>query len=204
MRKIDHPSYYSWSNMKQRCTNPSATGYARYGGRGIKVCDRWDADFWAFAADMGPKPPGYTLERKDNNGDYEPSNCRWASRKEQSRNVERNLRVVIDGQEHLACQLEEKSQWSRKSIAVRAKAGLSLEQVLFGPKLPPTNLLEAREKAWAKRRAQTHCKRGHEFTPENTLFEKTGSRKCRECSRAKSRVQNAAIRARRAALICDG
>jgi hypothetical protein len=204
MKKSDHPSYHSWSNMRQRCTNPSATGYARYGGRGIKVCDRWADDFWTFAADMGPKPPGYTLERKDNNADYEPSNCRWASRKEQSRNVERNLRVVIDGQEYLACQLEEQSRWSRKSIATRAKAGMSLEEVLFGPKMLPSNRFEAREKAWAKRRAQTHCKRGHEFTPENTVIDKRGSRSCRECGRAKSRVQNAALRAKRAALICDG
>lgn len=177
--------------MKQRCLNPNATGYSRYGGRGIKVCDRWIDDFWAFAADMGQKPKGHTLERKDNNGNYEPDNCRWASKKEQARNVERNIKVVIDGKEYLACQLEEMSRWKRSSIAVRAKAGLSLEEVLFGGKLPPKNLLDAREKAWAKRRNQTHCKRGHEFTPENTYLDKRGGRGCRQCINAKGRAWRA-------------
>lgn len=174
--------------MKQRCLNPSARGYHRYGGRGIKICERWIDDFWTFAADMGPKPVGFTLEREDNDGDYTPSNCRWASKKEQARNVERNVRVVIDGKEYLACKLEEISKWGRRAITVRAAAGLSLDEVLFGGKLPPPNRFEAREKAWAKKRSQTHCKRGHEFTPENTYIDKRGCRCCRQCINAKGRA----------------
>ena len=185
MRRDQHPAYYSWANMKQRCLNPNATGYARYGGRGIKICDRWIDDFWAFASDMGPKPSGYTLERKDNNGNYEPRNCRWASKKEQARNVERNLKVVIEGKEYLACKLEEISRWDRRAIAVRAAAGISLQEVLFGEKLPAKNFIKMREKAWAKKRGQTHCKRGHEFTPENLYADKTGRRICRACAAIK-------------------
>ncbi len=177
--------------MKQRCSNARASGYSRYGGRGIKVCDRWVDDFWTFVSDMGPKPPGYTLDRKDNSGDYEPGNCRWASRKEQSRNVDRNVKVVVQGKEYLLCQLEEISRWKRNSIIIRAKAGMSLEEVLFGPRLPPANLLSARERAWANRRTQTHCKRGHEFTPENTRLDKRGCRVCRQCVSAKGKAWKA-------------
>ena len=71
--------------MRTRCENPNATRYADYGGRGITVCDRWH-DFAGFLADMGEQPPGLTLDRKDNDGNYEPGNCRWATRAEQNRN----------------------------------------------------------------------------------------------------------------------
>ena len=85
----DSPTYHSWLSMKQRCTNPNDIGYANYGGRGIKVCDRWLHSFVNFYADMGLRPEGMTLDRKDNDGDYEPDNCKWSTLVEQAANQRR-------------------------------------------------------------------------------------------------------------------
>lgn len=82
--------YDAWITMRQRCENPEAEGFKNYGGRGIRVCDRWQS-YTAFLADMGPRPaPHMTVERINNDGNYEPGNCKWATRAEQLRNTRRS------------------------------------------------------------------------------------------------------------------
>ena len=90
--------YYTWCNMMSRCYNPRNREFRWYGQRGISVCDRWRGDFLAFLEDMGRKPLGrYTIERINNDGNYEPSNCCWATAAEQARNSRRALLISIDG-----------------------------------------------------------------------------------------------------------
>ncbi|WP_284335421.1 hypothetical protein [Comamonas sp. NoAH] len=83
--------------MKQRCNYPGSDEYANYGGRGIKVCDRWNESFENFLADMGERPAGHTIERKDTNGHYEPLNCVWATMEQQQRNRRSTILIERNG-----------------------------------------------------------------------------------------------------------
>lgn len=87
-----------WVGMKKRCHNPSCDAYPHYGGRGIKVCDRWLESFAAFLEDVGPRPsPQHTIDRIDGNGDYSPENCCWATKKEQANHTRRNYALTALG-----------------------------------------------------------------------------------------------------------
>lgn len=86
------PTYYSWASMWTRCTNPNVKSYKDYGGRGVRVCERWK-NFEHFLADMGERPTDRTLDRKNVNGNYKKSNCRWATRKEQAMNTRASIKL---------------------------------------------------------------------------------------------------------------
>jgi hypothetical protein len=91
------PEYSAWVQMLQRCTNPKKKCFQDYGGRGITVCERWRA-FENFYADMGPRPsPTHSLDRSDNDGNYEPENCRWATNLEQTNNRRVSRHLTLDG-----------------------------------------------------------------------------------------------------------
>lgn len=116
--------------MLTRCRNPKATGYDRYGGRGIRVCPRWEL-FENFIADMGPRPsPSHSIERIDNDGDYTPENCRWASQVAQAGNKRNNHPISFDGFTAPV------AQWSRatgihvQTILTRLRSGWSVERAL--------------------------------------------------------------------------
>ncbi len=88
-----HEYYRIWLSMKQRCYNENSKPYENYGERGIKVCERWLTDFYNFVEDMGTRPKGYTLERIDNNKNYSPDNCKWATYSEQQANKRKNKKA---------------------------------------------------------------------------------------------------------------
>lgn len=91
-----HRTYNVWVLMRRRCLNPKSKSFKNYGGRGIKICKRWD-DYELFLADMGKARAGYTLDRKRNNGPYSPANCRWIPHAHQARNTRKNYRIRFSG-----------------------------------------------------------------------------------------------------------
>lgn len=93
VKRTEHSLYEVWRNIKQRCNNPKKTGYKYYGGRGIKVCSKWENSFEEFVKDVGQRPKDHVLDRIDNNKGYEPGNCRWVSYKDIIKNKECSLIV---------------------------------------------------------------------------------------------------------------
>lgn len=121
-------TYNVWRDIRKRCSNPNTIGWHNYGGRGIKVCARWQI-FENFLADMGECPEGMTIERIKSNGDYKPGNCRWASYAEQARNTRQNKFVVVHGKRLCLTDAAAALGLHRGSIAERAKdKGVSLQE----------------------------------------------------------------------------
>lgn len=129
------PTYNSWFGMFQRCENKNNAAYHRYGARGIEVCARWHGDdgFSNFLSDMGERPAGMTLDRKDTDGSYEPSNCRWASPKTQAANKTNNIHVTIDGETLILSEWCERLGLNYKSVHTRISAGWDVADALLSP-----------------------------------------------------------------------
>jgi hypothetical protein len=125
--------YHIWENMRQRCRNPKASHYERYGGRGIKICERWD-DYSLFFADMGPCPcDKHSLDRIDNEGDYTPDNCRWATQTEQMRNSTRIKLVQVGGVKMPVSHAIKQSNVSPQTFYRRIADGWPVEKALAEP-----------------------------------------------------------------------
>jgi hypothetical protein len=136
------PEYHSWSSMKQRCLNPNHDYYPAYGGNGVTICDEWTNSFEKFLEDMGPRPKGTSLDRRDNSKGYCKENCQWATRAHQQ--VNRNNSKFHTFQGETLCLAE----WARKytmpynTLDNRIKAGWSIEKALLTPRSPSSLVRE--------------------------------------------------------------
>lgn len=118
-------AYKSWTAMVSRCTDPASIGYANYGGAGITVCERW-LRFANFYADMGDRPAGKTLDRRDNAKGYEPGNVRWATPREQANNRRSNRRVFFRGGSYTISEVARMTGVSKVTLAWRVRNGKPL------------------------------------------------------------------------------
>ncbi len=128
-------TYKIWAGMIKRCTNPKFKRFPDYGGRGVTVCERW-RKFENFLADMGECPPGLSIDRYPNNdGNYEPSNCRWATRTQQSRNSRHNLVLTVRGVTACLSELCEHFGKNQDLVGARLHRGWPVEKAMFHPSM---------------------------------------------------------------------
>lgn len=125
--------YRAWCAMKTRCDNPNQSSYDDYGGRGITICARWRDSFPAFLEDMGRCPAGRSLDRRDVNGHYEPSNCRWATLTQQANNVRASARLDFDGKSMGVSEWAQHLGIPRERLKMRLQRGWTLERALTEP-----------------------------------------------------------------------
>jgi hypothetical protein len=185
-----------WLKMWQRCTNPKQMGYKNYGGRGIKVCERW-SKFVNFLTDLGPKPtPKHSIERRDNNGDYTPTNCYWATRHQQHRNTRKNVWITFEGETLCLKDWERRLGMGSMTLKGRLARGWSVRDALT---LPPDKSASCGRFHRAKSLAMTSCKWGHPYPQYMYLKPITGTNKVTKCCRECDRLRQQRVReARRA------
>lgn len=130
------PEYKSWCSMKARCTNPKREDFARYGGRGITVCDRWRDSFEAFLADVGQRPtPQHSIDRIDSAGNYEPDNVKWSTRNEQARNTRHSVSLTLHGETRCLAEWSEHIGIGYSTLWSRIRRGWPVEKVLANSRL---------------------------------------------------------------------
>lgn len=127
------PTYATWHDMRSRCYNPRDPEYHRYGERGITVCDRWRDDYDTFVEDMGLRPEGMRIERIDNSGNYELSNCKWATQREQMRNTRRTRLITIQGRTQAQVAWAAEIGIDVHTLKYRIRRGYSDEKILAAP-----------------------------------------------------------------------
>jgi len=115
----EHSTYGIWTGMRARCNNPKSKTYRNYGGRGIKVCARWNDSYEHFLEDMGLRPDGMQIDRIDNNKGYEPGNCRWVTNITNSRNTRKNVHITLDGETMCVAEWAERLGISRNTLCHR-------------------------------------------------------------------------------------
>lgn len=130
--QFDKGTYISWYWMLHRCLDQKCHKYPRYGGRGIKVCDRW-LELAAFIADMGTRPKGTTIDRIDNNGNYEPGNCQWASPTQQANNRHNMRELTYLGNTKTLAEWEAETGIKASALASRYKRGWPVERIFGQP-----------------------------------------------------------------------
>jgi hypothetical protein len=168
------PEYRIWIGIRARCLNPNRNGYPDYGGRGITVCEEWD-DFAQFLADMGPRPsPRHSVDRIDNNGNYCPENCRWATQSEQLANQNRSTRIEYNGKVQTGTEWAREFGIKERTLFGRLQRGWDIHRALTTPVL-----FSNRHRS----EKPTHCKRGHAFS-EHGGTNKKGVLFCRTCLNA--------------------
>lgn len=138
---LERAEYRSWRGMKNRCYSTSASSYPHYGGRGITVCERWIKSFDDFLSDMGPKPsPKHSIDRINNDGNYEPGNCRWATQSQQMRNSRVTRMVTFNGETRSAAEWGEITGVKRNAIVDRIDCGLDVKTALTASSYGMRNL----------------------------------------------------------------
>ena len=150
--------YYTWKKMHARCYNPEDPNFYRYGARGIQVCRRWNSVF-NFLEDMGHPPQGMSIDRIDNDGDYTPENCHWATQEQQNENTSRNRYVTFDGREQTIKAWAKEFDLNPRCLSERLRRGWDVERAMTTP--TARNYAEGRtlhndktKAQWAKKGAQ--------------------------------------------------
>lgn len=196
------PGYASWVKMRQRCNNPRSVGFKYWGGRGITICERWNS-FANFLADMGERPSqDHSIDRIDNNGNYEPGNCRWALVADQNRNKSDKRTITLDGR------TQSVTEWARElgliaeTIYLRLNSGKSAAEALSTKRRGLTiNGVTKTAEEWSKLSGiprSTILKRVEFGWPEDQIFspKQQGVRRCTRMKTANRKSWSATTKGR--------